>query len=103
MAAQASQQREPNSADGISQTHRLKLRPPTFDGNYNTYDEWTYKFTAYMGLKIFYPRMFRLAEQATQQVTEQHLRVAASTLEEAEQWIQLDNHWLPYKAGEANI
>ena len=92
MAAQASQQREPDSTDGISQTHRLKLRPPTFDGNYNTYEEWTYKFTAYMGLKIFYPRMFRLAEQATQQVTEQHLRVAASTLEEAEQWIQLDNH-----------
>ena len=40
----------------------------------------------------FYPRMFRLAEQATQQVTEQHLRAAASTLEEADQWIQLDSN-----------
>ena len=93
MAAQASQQREPDSTDGISQAHKLKLSTPTFDGNYNTYKEWTCKFTAYMGLQDpFYPRMFRIAEQATQQVTEKHLRAAASTLEEAEQWIQLDNN-----------
>ena len=40
----------------------------------------------------FYPRMFRLAEQAPQQVTEQHLRAAAPTVDEAETWIQLDNN-----------
>ena len=79
--------------DGISATHRLKLKPPTFDGSYNNFEEWSYKFTAYMGIHDpFYPRMFRLAEQATQQVTEQHLRAAASTLEEADQWIQLDSN-----------
>ena len=79
--------------DGISATHKLKLRPPTFDGSYINFEEWSYKFTAYMGIQdTFYPRMFRLAEQATQQVTEQHLRAAASTLEEAEQWIQLDSN-----------
>ena len=79
--------------DGITQTHKLKLRPPTFDGNYNTFEEWSYKFTAYMGLHDpFYPRMFRLAEQAPQQVTEQHLRAAAPTVDGAETWIQLDNN-----------
>ena len=93
MAAQASTAHGGDIADGITQTHKLKLRPPTFDGNYNTFEEWTYKFAAYMGLHDpFYPRMFRLAEQSQQQVTAQHLRAAASTLEEAELWIQLDNN-----------
>ena len=40
----------------------------------------------------FYPRMFRLAEAATQQVTEAHLRQAATTLEEADAWVQLDSN-----------
>ena len=42
----------------LAATHKLKL----------------YKFTAYMGLQDpFYPRMFRPAEAAAQQVTEAHL------------------------------
>ena len=77
----------------LAATHKLKLKPPTYDGNYATYEEWKYKFTAYMGLQDpFYPRMFRLAEAATQQVTEAHLRQAATTLEEAEAWVQLDQN-----------
>lgn len=79
--------------DGLTSSHKLKLKPPTFDGSYNNFEEWSYKFTAYMGLQdAFYPRMFRLAEQATQPVTEQHLRTAASTLEEADHWVQLDTN-----------
>jgi len=75
----------------LAATHRLKLKPPTYDGNYAAYEKWTYKFTAYMGLQDpFYPRMFRLAEAAVQQVTEAHLRQAAATLEEADAWVQLD-------------
>ena len=77
----------------LAATHRLKLKPPTYDGNYAAYEKWTYKFTAYMGLQDpFYPRMFRLAEAAAQQVTEAHLRQAATTLEEAEAWAQLDQN-----------
>ena len=46
-----------------------------------------------MGLQdTFYPRMFRLAEQAAQQVTEAHPRQAAATLEEADAWLQLDQN-----------
>ena len=44
----------------LAATHRLKLKSPTYDGNYAAYEEWTYKFTAYMGLQDpFYPRMFK--------------------------------------------
>ena len=61
-------------ATALAATHRLKPKPPTYDGNYATYEEWKYKFTAYMGLQDpFYPRMLRLEEQAAQQVTEAHL------------------------------
>ena len=46
-----------------------------------------------MGLQdTFYPRMFRLAEQAAQQVTEARLRQAATTVEEADAWVQLDQN-----------
>ena len=82
-----------DEATALAATHKLKLKPPTYDGNYATYEEWQYKFTAYMGLHDpFYPRMFRLAEAATQQVTEAHLRQAATTLEEADAWVQLDSN-----------
>ena len=77
----------------LAATHKLKLKlqPTVYDGNYATYEEWRYKFTACMGLQDpFYPRMFRLAEAAVQQVTEAHLRQAAATLEEADAWVQLD-------------
>ena len=77
----------------LTATHKLKLKSPTYDGNYATYEEWKCKFTAYMGLQDpFYPRMFRLAEAAAQQVTEAHLRQGATTLEEAEAWVQLDQN-----------
>jgi hypothetical protein len=29
---------------------RYKLKPPTYNGDYGTFEEWKYKFTAYMGL-----------------------------------------------------
>ena len=42
--------------DGLTSSHKLKLKPPTFDGTYNNFEEWPYKFTAYMGLQdAFYP------------------------------------------------
>ena len=37
-------------AEALGSTHRLKLKPPTYDGNYATFEEWKYKFSAYMGL-----------------------------------------------------
>ena len=78
-------------ATALAATQRLKVKPPTYDGNHATYEEWRHKFTAYMDLQDpFYPRMSRLAEQAVQQVKEAHLRQEATTLEEADAWVELD-------------
>ena len=53
-------------ATALAATHRLKLKPPTYDGTYATYEDWKYKFTAYMGLQdTFYPRMFTTSNRGT--------------------------------------
>ena len=77
----------------LATIRKPKLKPPAYDGNNATYEEWKCKFTAYMGLQDpFYPKMFKLAEAAARQVTEVHLRQAATTLKEAEAWVQLDQN-----------
>ena len=59
----------------LATAHRFKLRPPTFDGNYATFEEWKYKFTAYMGLMdAIYPR----SETATTRLTDTELMAAAA-------------------------
>ena len=37
------------ASEALASTHRLKLKPPTCGGNYATFEEWKYEFTAYMG------------------------------------------------------
>ena len=76
------------------QKHKLKLKSPTYDGNYATFEEWKYQFAAYMGFRDnFYPKMLARAERATTALTETELTAAAGTPEEAEQWIQLANNF----------
>ena len=78
----------------VASQHKIKVRPPTYDGSYTTFEEWKYKFKAYMGVQHeVYPRFLERAEQAgATQLTQQLIRDAASTLEEAEEWVQLDNN-----------
>ena len=65
--------------DSLAPTHKLKLRPPTYDGNYSTFEEWKYKFTAYMGLQdAVYPTLIARADSATTRLTEGDLK-----------WVQL--------------
>ena len=85
------QQEDP--ADTLATQHKLKLKPPTYDGNYSTFEEWKYKFTAYMGIQDpFYPRMLERASTSQQHLNEADLRNAAATAEEADKWIQLDQN-----------
>ena len=35
------------ATEAHASTHRLKLKPPTYDGNYASFEEWKYKVTAY--------------------------------------------------------
>ena len=77
----------------LASQHKLKLKPPTYDGNYTTFEEWKYKFSAYMGLQDpFYPRMLDKAATANQHLAEADLRGAATTPEEGDKWIQLDQN-----------
>ena len=65
----------------LATAHRLKLRPPTFDGNYATFEEWKYKITAYMGLMdAIYPQ---LLDRSTR-LTDTELMAAAPTQQEGE-------------------
>ena len=78
----------------MASQHKIKVRPPTYNGSYTTFEEWKYKFKAYMGVQHeVYPRFLEMAEQSgATYLTQQLIREAASTLEEAEEWVQLDNN-----------
>ena len=74
----------------LATAHRFKLRPPTFDGNYAKFEEWQYKFTAYMGLMdAIYPQLRDRSEAATTRLTDTELMAAAATQQEGERWQQL--------------
>ena len=71
----------------------MKLKPPTYDGNYATFEEWKYKFKAYMGIQDnIYPDLLSRAERATTVLTDAELTAAEGTPEEAERWIQPANN-----------
>ena len=79
--------------EGLASQHKLKLKPPSYDGDYSTFEDWRYKFKAYMGVQhnldsLFLPR----AAQSTTRLTEAELRGAAATTQEQEEWVQLDHN-----------
>ena len=83
MAAQQQQQQ----LEGI---HKYKIAPPRFTGEYNTFEEWKYKMTAYLGLRdASCSRLPRQSEQSQLSVTNGQLQTAAPSQAVAEQWIQL--------------
>ena len=84
---------EAEATEALATVHKLKLKPPTYDGNYSTFEEWKYKFTAYMGIQDpTYPQLMERAERATSVLVEADLRTAAGTTQEAESWIQLSTN-----------
>ena len=81
---------EAETTDARAAVHKLKLKPPTCDGNYSTFEEWKFRFTAYMGIQDpTYPQLMERAERATAVLVEAGPRTAAGTTEEADSWIQL--------------
>ena len=84
---------DPDGTDALATVHKLKLRPPTYDGNYATFDEWKYKFAAYMGIQDpICPTLMERAEQATTAIAESQLTAGANSTQEGEHWIQLAAH-----------
>ena len=89
MAAQQQQQQE-QQLEGI---HKYKISPPRFTGEYNTFEEWKYKMTEYLGLQDpAYNRLLKQSEQSQLAVTNDQLETAAPSQAIAEQWIQLSNN-----------
>ena len=81
----AAQQQQEQQLEGI---HR-----PRFTGEYNTFKEWKYKMTAYLGLQDpAYNRLLTQSEQSTGQVTNDQLENVAPSQAVAEQWVQLSNN-----------
>eukprot|EP00438_Fugacium_kawagutii_P036716 Skav213889 [mRNA] locus=scaffold245:101765:108896:- [translate_table: standard] len=74
----------------LSGLHQYKLPPPSFDGDYATYEEWKFKFTAYLGLKHHqFPHLLARVETTTEPITDTLLTSTASTTEEGATWVRL--------------
>ena len=69
--------------------HRYKMQPPTFTGEYGTFEEWKYKFQAYMGLmdnKL--PQLLEKSESTTSTIREADF-VAVAENTQANKLVQL--------------
>ena len=81
---------EDETTANITNMNRYKLKPPFFNGDYGTFEEWKYKFTAYMGLQDNdYTELLQAAERGTAELTEVQLRAAATTIEDGERHVRL--------------
>ena len=60
--------------------HRYKLKPPTFTADYAMYEEWKYKFQAYMGLQSTeHDRFMKESERAITRIRYRHRPRGSST------------------------
>ena len=76
--------------DQVSSIHQYKITPPIYDGDFSNFEEWKYKFTAYIGLiNPIFPRLLQQTERSTDAITDTLLRAGADTIEEGETWIRL--------------
>ena len=84
------EQRAQSTHDALASTHKYRLKLPTFDGNYGQFEEWKYKFTAYMGLNNNrHPLLLEQTGAASATIDEARLRGVAATTEEGNENVQL--------------
>ena len=89
-AQQQQQQQQEQQLEGI---HKYKISLPRLTGEYNTFEEWKHKMTAYLGLQDpAYNRLLRQSEQSQLAVTNDQLETAAPSHAIAQQWIQLSHN-----------
>ena len=88
--AMATMQATEPEAQALSQIHRYKLKPPFYNGDQSAFEEWKYRFTAYMGLMDQeYNHLLQQAEEATGEMHDVDLVSAATSREQGDKWIQL--------------
>ena len=89
-AAAAAATTTTNTQEDLTSISRYKLKPPFYNGDYGTFEEWKYKFAAYMGLMgNVFTRLLQASETATTELTDAQLRAAADTIEDGEKHVQL--------------
>ena len=82
---------QPNQHE-LEGIHKYKIASPRFTGEYNSFEEWKYKMTVYLGLQdASYNRLLRQLEPALA-VTDDQLQTAAPSQAVAEQLTQLSNN-----------
>ena len=98
MASQASTdgspQAEGTAAQGLINMHRYKMQPTTFTGEYGTFEEWQYKFQAYMGLmdnKL--PQLLEKSESATSTIREADFVAVAENTHRQTNWYHYPQTW----------
>ena len=65
-------QADDTTTQSIVNMHRYKMQPPTFTGEYGTFEEWKYKFQAYMGLMDYQlPQLLENSENSTTIIREE--------------------------------
>ena len=80
----------PIPEDNLAHMNRYKLKPPFYNGDYSTFEEWKCEFTAYMGLQDNdYTALLQASENANAELTEAQLRGAATTIEDGERHVRL--------------
>ena len=85
-ASSATQQQD----EGLRSFHRYKITPPTYNGDYTTFEEWKFKFTAYLGLMDpQFPTLLEQAATSATTVTDADLENGASTTQEGQHWVAL--------------
>ena len=90
MAEEPPQEVDP--AQQLGAASRYKLKPPFYNGDYGQFEEWQFKFTAFLGLQDpDFPRLLEASQAAQQELTESQLRSAATTIEEGEKHVRLSN------------
>ena len=74
----------------VRSIHQYKITPPVYDGDFSNFEEWKYKFTAYIGLiNPIFPRLLQQTERSTDAITDTPLRAGEDTIEEGETWIRM--------------
>ena len=77
-AANGEAQAEGTITQGLINMHRYKMTPPTFTGEYGTFEEWKYKFQAYSGLMDnALPQLLENTENSTTIIKDADLIAAA--------------------------
>ena len=71
---------------------QIQIETSIYNGDYGQFEEWQFKFTAFLGLQDpDFPRLLEASQAAQQELTESQLRSAATTIEEGEKHVRLSN------------